>query len=42
MVISVMNEKYRMLYKHIIGKYGLIWRAVKRAREGFPEEVTMS
>lgn len=41
MVISVMNEKYTVLNKHVIGERVLIWRA-KRTREGFPKEVTMS
>lgn len=29
-------------YKHVIGESDLMWRAMKRVKEGFPEEVTMS
>lgn len=42
MVISVMNEKYRVLYEHVVGEPGLMERAMKRAREDFPEEATMN
>lgn len=40
--LSFMNEKYRVLYDHLIWEPDLIWRAIKRAREGYPEEVTMN
>lgn len=29
MMISVMSEKYRVLYKHVIRERDLIWRMVR-------------
>lgn len=41
MAVSVMREKYRALLQACSREIDLMWRAVRRVREGLLEEMTV-